>query len=322
MIRRRHLLGAASAALALPTAASTNDYPQLPINLVIPLAAGDAADTAARLMGEELSRLLKVAVVATNRPGAGGSLGVQSVLRAPKDGYTLLYAQNSALTIRRVLEPESAAYDPLKDLNPLALATRTPSILVARSNAPFANFKQMIEQGRKAPGSIRIGNAGPGSAGDISVQLLNAMSGAEFSTVPYKGAGPAVNDLLGGHVEAVVLALGAVSAHMRSGALKGLAISSRVAEYPDVPALTQLGYRQELQGVWFAFFTPPGVPKSVVDTLLPALEKAARSPRIAALLQPMGIVQDWAPAPKLIEEIANEYKTVSDLIKRVQPRKS
>lgn len=320
MIKRRHLLGAASV-LALPTAALANGYPQSPINLVIPLAAGDAADTAARLMGEELSRLLKVPVIAVNRPGAGGSLGVQSVIRAPKDGYTLLYAQNSPLTIRRVLEPDSTAYDPLKDLTPLALATRTPSILVARSNAPFANLKEMVEQSRHSPGGIRVGNAGPGSAGDISVQLINAVAGAELATVPYKGAGPAVNDLLGGHVEAVVLALGAVSAHLRNGAFKGLAISSSAAEFPDVPTLTQLGYRQELQGVWFAFFAPAGVPKAVIDTLLPALEKAVRHPRIAAQLLPMGIVQDWALAAALVEEITREHKTVSDLAKRVQPRK-
>ncbi|MEQ1659425.1 MAG: tripartite tricarboxylate transporter substrate-binding protein, partial [Hylemonella sp.] len=123
MMKRRDILGAASL-LALPLAARANDYPKMPISLVTPLAAGDAADRAARLMGQELASLLGVAVTVANRPGAGGSLGTQSVIRAPKDGYTLLYAQNSPLTIRRVIEPDAANYDPLKDMIPLALTTR------------------------------------------------------------------------------------------------------------------------------------------------------------------------------------------------------
>src|SRR5690606_28175004 len=135
MIKRRKILGFAGL-LATPLVVRANDseYLRMPINLVTPLASGDAADTAARPMGNELGKLLGVAVTVSNRPGAGGSLGTQSVIRSPKDGYTLLYAQNSPLTIRRVIDPATAAYDPLKDLTPLALATRSPSILVARKD--------------------------------------------------------------------------------------------------------------------------------------------------------------------------------------------
>jgi tripartite-type tricarboxylate transporter receptor subunit TctC len=319
MMKRREILALAGL-LATPLVSLANDYPRMPINLVTPLASGDAADTAARLMGQELSKLLGSAVVVVNRPGAGGSLGTQSVINAPKNGYTMLYAQNSPLTIRRVTDPDSANYDPLKDLTPLGMATRSPSVLVVRKDAPFHTFKEMAEYARKNPDAVRIGNAGPGSVGDISVQLMSAATGAQMISVSYKGAAPAINDLLGGHIDAIVLALGAVSAHMRSGSLRGLAISSKFPEFADIPTLGQLGYKQEIQGVWFGFFMPAGVPKNVVDTMLPALEKVVRNPEITARLQPMGILQEWASAEKMSEEISGEYSSVKKLLGAAQKR--
>ncbi|MBB3177944.1 tripartite-type tricarboxylate transporter receptor subunit TctC [Variovorax sp. Sphag1AA] len=321
MMKRREILGLAGL-LATPLVSFANDYPRMTINLVTPLASGDAADTAARLMAQELSKLLGQAVVVVNRPGAGGSLGTQSVIHAPKDGYTMLYAQNSPLTIRRVTDPDSANYDPLKDLTPLALATRSPSVLVVRKDAPFKTFQEMVEYARKNPGAVRIGNAGPGSVGDVSVQLISAATDSQMISVSYKGAAPAITDLLGGHIDAVILALGAVSAHMRSGSLRGLAISSKFPEFPDIPTLGQLGFKQEIQGVWFGLFMPAGVPKNVVDTVLPALEKVVRNPDIAAKLQPMGIMQEWNPAAKLAEEISSEYSSVKKVLASAEKKKS
>jgi tripartite-type tricarboxylate transporter receptor subunit TctC len=292
-----------------------------PITLVTPLAAGDAADTTARIMAEDLARRLQVPVLVSNRPGAGGAIGVQAVIAAKKDGSTILFAQNGVLTIRRVLEPQAASFDPLRDLTPLGLTTRTPSILVVRSESPFHNFQQFIAQAKKAPGSVRIGTAGAGSAGDVSVQLINAMTGADITSVPYKGAAPAVTDAIGGQVEGVVLGLGAVAAHLKAGTLRGLAISSPFPDLPTVPTLGKLGYKQELQGVWFGFFAPAGVPPDVAQALTQALEQTARNPAIAARLQPLGIAQEWQPARKLAAEITSEYDTVSELARRMQPRR-
>ncbi|MCZ2105132.1 MAG: tripartite tricarboxylate transporter substrate binding protein [Burkholderiales bacterium] len=314
-MNRRDLLSLALMS-PIPVIVHANDYPTAPINIITPLAPGDAADSTVRLMAQELSTLLGVAVTIGNRPGAGGSIGTEAVIRAPKDGYTVLYAQNSPLTIRRVLDPETAAYDPAKDLTPLALTTRTPSILVARTNASFKNFKEMVEQSLRNPNSINIGNAGPGSAGDISVQLINSIAKTSIRSVNYKGAAPAISDVLGGHIEAVVLALGAVSSHMRAGTLRGLAISSRFPEFPDVPTLGQLGYPQELQGVWFAFFMPAGVPTAVADKFTRALEKVARDPAIGGKLEQMGIVQEWSSDAQLVAEMQREYSTMQGLIRR------
>ena len=313
MIKRRDILSALSL-LALPHMARANDYPRMPINLVTPLAAGDAADRAARLMGQELTSMLGAAVTVVNRPGAGGSFGTQSVIRAPKDGYTMLFAQNSPLTVRRVIDPDTANYDPLKDLIPLALTTRSPSVLVVHKDASFKNLKDMLAYAPKSPRGLLIGNAGPGSVGDISVQLLKAATGVGLSSVNYKGAAPAVTDLIGGHIDGVILALGAVSAHIRSGTLRAIAISSPFPEFSTVPTLRQLGYKVDLLGVWFGFFMPAGVPQNVIDTILPALEKVTRNAAISAQLQPAGIVQEWVSAKTLAEEIANEYLAVKDLL--------
>lgn len=313
MIKRREVLCAASL-LALPLIARANDYPRMPINLVTPLAAGDAADRAARLMGQELSGLLGAVVTVVNRPGAGGSLGTQSVIRSPKDGYTMLYAQNSPLTIRRVIDPDAANYDPLKDLTPLALTTRSPSVLVVHKDAPFKNLSQMLEYSPKSPRGILIGNAGPGSVGDISVQLMSETTGVNLTSVNYKGAAPAVTDLIGGHIDGVILALGAVSAHIRNGTLRAIVISSPFPEFSAVPTLRQQGYKVDLLGVWFGFFMPAGVSQNVIETILPALEKVARNPGISAQLLPVGIVQEWASAKSLAEEISIEYRAVKNLL--------
>jgi tripartite-type tricarboxylate transporter receptor subunit TctC len=259
--------------------------------------------------------------VVQNRPGAGGALGVQQVIAAKKDGYTVLFTQNSPLTIRRVLEPAAASYDPLRDLAPLAITTRTPSVLVVRKDAPFGTFTEMVAYAKAHPGKVRIGNAGPGSAGDLSVQVLNALTDSDLLSVPYKGAAPAVTDVIGGQVEGVILALGAVAAHMKSGTLKAIAISNPFPDLPDVPTLSKLGYRQDLLGVWFAWMLPAGTPPEVAQALVPALQKVAKDPALSARLLPLGIVQEWEPAARVSAEIRREYDTVVEVNSRLQPKK-
>jgi len=321
MIQRRHLL-LYSTLLASPLVARASGYPNMPINIVTPLASGDAADTAARLMAHEMSKSLNTPIAIVNRPGAGGSIGTQTVIRAPKDGYTLLFAQNSPLTIRRVIDPTSAAYDPTVDLIPIGLTTRSPSILVARSDAPFKNLQELVALAKKHPNAVRIGNAGPGSVGDISVQMLSQLTGAEITSVNYKGAAPAVTDLIGGHIDAIILALGAVSAHMKSGTLKGLAISSPFPEFPEVPTLGSLGYKQEIQGVWFGFFLPAGTPQEITSAMTAALEKAVKEPAVAAQLLPIGIVQEWSDGSALSQEIKREYQQVKTLLEKNKHKSS
>jgi tripartite-type tricarboxylate transporter receptor subunit TctC len=309
----------AAIGLALPLAAApalAQGYPRGPITLIIPVAAGDAADVAGRVMADELSKLLKTPIAIVNKPGAGAVLGANEVARARKDGQTLLFSVNSAFTFRPVLDPTTIPYDTAKDFLPLGLATRTPAILVVRSDAPYADFRQFVDHAKRHPGAVRVGTAGVGSSGHFVVETINALTGAGITMVPYTGATPAVAALQGGFVEGVVVSLGAITGPLRSGAMRGIVLSSKFPELPAVPTMTELGFAQDLIGVWMAFFAPSGVPPEVAKTLVPAIERVASSPAVAARLLPLGLAQDYRPPDAVIEEIRGEVRTVEGVAKR------
>jgi tripartite-type tricarboxylate transporter receptor subunit TctC len=314
----RRIMGLLSIASLLISATylHAQSYPNQAINLVIPLAPGDATDIAGRTMGEELSKLLKVPIVAVNRPGGGMTIGTDSVVKAKKDGYTVLLTTSPALVSNRILNPETASYDPLKDLTPLGLSTRTPILLAVRQDAPYKSFGELVEFSKKNPGKIRVGTVGPGSAGHLNVEMISSLTGAGLTMVPFKGGAPGITAILGGHVEGVAFSLGALIGHLKSGALRGMVISSHFPDHPEIPTLPQLGYRQNLLGVWFGFFAPAGVPAEVTRTLVPAIEKVVKDPAIGSKLAPLGIVQDYAPPEKLLAEIREEHRTVEEIAKK------
>ena len=298
---------------AAVTSLHAQEYPKGAITLVIPLAPGDATDTSARAIAEELSQELKVSVVPVNRPGAGGALGTEFVVKAKPDGNTIILTNNASLVFRSILDPRTASYNPLTDLTPLGLAMRSPSILAVRGEAPYRTFAELVDYAKKNPGSVRIGTAGVGSVGEFCVRTINALTGAGLIPVPFTGASPGVAALLGGHVEGVVLALGTMTGHLRSGALRGIVISSKYPDFPDIPTLSDLGYSEGLFGIWVAFFAPAGVPAEVTRALVPALERAIKSPAIGAKLKPLGMMMDYSPPEKLLAEIRDEHRRVSEI---------
>jgi tripartite-type tricarboxylate transporter receptor subunit TctC len=315
----RFLLAAVFSGLA--GGAFAQVFPGGPVSIVVPLAPGDAADIAARAMGEEMARQLGVPVVAVNRPGAGGAIGAASVVQARKDGHTILFAQNSALTFRAALDPQSVSYDVLKDLVPLGLSSRTPIVLVVRGDAPYRSFAEFIDYAKKNEGLVRIGHPGTGSVGDFCIQLINTLTGAGLVPVPFTGAAPAMIALRGGHIEGAVLALGGLGAHIKAGALRGLATSNRVAEYADIPTLKELGYREELFGVWFSYLAPAGIPEDARKALVGAIEQAVKAPAVTAKLAPLGILQGYATPEQQAAEIREEFRRVGEMVRKASPAK-
>jgi tripartite-type tricarboxylate transporter receptor subunit TctC len=311
----RCLAAAALVAIATPQLGA-QDYPNQAINVIIPLAPGDAADVTGRTIGEELAKLLRVPVVPINRPGAGATIGTDNVVKAKKDGYTILMTPNAAVVSSRILNPETVPYHPLKDLTPLGLVTRTPILIAVRHDAPYKSFSEMVEFAKKNSGKVRVGTIGAGSAGHFAVEIINSLTGAGLTMVPFKGGAPGITALLGGHVEGVAFTLGALSGHLKSGAMRGLVSSSRFPQLPEIPTLSQLGYGQNLLGVWLAFFAPARVPGEVTKVLVPAIEKVAKDPAIGAKLAGLGIVQDYAPPDKLVAEMREEYRTVEEIAKK------
>ena len=244
------------------------------------------------------------------------TIGTDSVVKAKKDGYTILLTTNAALVSNRILNPETASYDPLKDLTPLGLSTRTPILLAVRQDAPYKTFGELVEFAKKNPGKLRVGTVGPGSAGHLNIEMINSLTGAGLTMVPFKGGAPGITAVLGGHVEGVAFSLGALSSHLKSGALRGIVISSHFPDHAEIPTLPQLGYRQNLLGVWFGFFAPAGVPGEVTKALVPAIEKAVKEPAVASKLANLGIVQDYQPPEKLVAEIREEHQTIEDIAKK------
>ena len=291
-------------------------YPDRPITLVLPMAPGDGIDVAGRAMGDELSKLLKVSIVPMNKPGAAATAGTDFVVKSKKDGYTILLTNNASVISTRILQPENVPYDPFKDLTPLALVTQNPAIIAVRSDASYKNFREMVEYGKKNPGKIRCSTMGVGSVGHFDVEIANMVAGTDMEMVPFKGAVPSVTAALGGHVETVALAIGPLIPHMRSRALKAIVTSIKISEFGDVPTLKELGYQQELLGIWFAFFAPADIPPEVKAILVSAIEKVAKDPSVVSKLANLGMVQVFEPPDQLVERMKAEYKLVEQIAKK------
>lgn len=315
-VTRRAVVLLPAALACLPAFGQAPRFPNGPIHIVVPLAPGDAADVSVRALAEEIAKTLGTSVIVTNRPGAGGALGTSTVVQARKDGQTILFAQNSALTFRPAIDPQAVGYDPTRDLVPLGISSRTPSVLVVRADAPYRTLAELIEYSKKVPGGVRIGHPGTGSVGDFCIQMINALAATQFVAVPYTGAAPAVLALRGEHIEGVVLALGALNTHIKSGALRGLVASGPLPEIPDLRTMRELGYPEELFGIWFGFLAPTGIPEDARKALVGAIEQAVKAPAIAAKLAPLGILQSYATPEHQVAEIRDELKRVSDMARK------
>ena len=291
-------------------------YPDRAINLVIPMAPGDGVDIAGRLMAEEMAKLLKVPVIILNKPGAAGGVGTDVVAKARNDGYTLLLTPSAPIIYNKVLHPADVPYDSFKDLTPLGLTTLTPIIVAIQSDAPYKDFKEMMDYANKNPGKVRCGTMGVGSVGDFDTEIIKVVGDMKVSGVPFKGASPAIAALLGGHVEAAAVALGPMINHMRSGRAKGVVISNKFPEFPEIPTLRQLGFQQDLLGVWFAFYGPAGLPAQIRETLSSAIEKVVKDLTISSKLIQTGMIQEFEPPEKLLIRMQEEYKMVMEIAKR------
>jgi tripartite-type tricarboxylate transporter receptor subunit TctC len=290
-------------------------FPDRAINVVIPMAPGDGLDVSGRLMAEELGNLLKVPIVPLNKPGASGTVGTDIVVKAKKDGYTILFTNSASVIYTRILHPENVPYQSFKDLTPLGLSTISPVLVVARGNAPFKNLKELVDYAKMNPGKVRCGTPGVGSVSDFNMEIIKALTGAEITIVPFKGASPAITALLGGHVETIVTAIGPLITHLRSGKIKGIVTSNGFPEFPDVPTFKQMGYPQDLLGVWFAYFAPAGIPTSITGTLVSAIEKVVNDPTISSKLSQMGMIQEFESPEKLLTRMREEYKIVEEIAK-------
>ena len=291
-------------------------FPDRTINLVVPYPQGDGTDIAGRLMADELAKTLRVPVVVLNKPGAAGTVGTAFVAKAKSDGYTILLAPTAPIIYSKVRNPAAVPYDPFKDLTPLGVTTVTPMLVVIRSDAPYTTFKEMLDYAQKNPRKLRFGTAGVGSTGEFNLQIIKAVTGLDVTAVPFEGGAPAVAAVMGGHVEAAPITLPVVASDLRGKKIKGILISSRFPEFPDISTLKRLGYQQDLLGNWYGFYGPAGLPVEVKETLSLAIEKVVKDPSLSSKMTQLGMVQEFEPPDKLLARMQEEYKTVEEIAKK------
>lgn len=288
---------------ATPTFAQS--FPNRPIQLVIPLPPGSQGDISARILSDELARLLGTQIVVLNKPGAALTLGTDAVVRSKKDGYTLCYTSSGALVYARVTNPETVPYDPVKDLEPLGVYVFYPLTVTVQADSPWKTFQEFVDYAKKNPGKIKASTSGIGSTDHFNVGIVQNLANIELTHIPYKGGESVVTALLGGHVEAAFDTLSKVLPHVESGKLRPLVISKKRTDFPHIPTMTELGYKQELVSAWFGFYAPSGIPEEVRGKLVTAIEKAIRHPELKVKTEKLGFIVDYktpAEAKKLVVE--------------------
>ena len=275
------------AVVAAPTHAA--EYPERNITVIVPFPAGGASDITARHISGKLSERVKQPVVIDNRAGANGAVGAVSLKQAPADGYTLLIGSIGVFAINPALFKD-LRYDPQKDFDLLSLAVRTPNVLVANPNYPANNVRELIEQLNKNPGKVTFASSGTGSSDHLTAALFWQKTGTSGIHVPYRGGGPAINDLIAGHANVSFQNLGAIAQQVKSGRLKALAVTSgqRVATLPDVPTMAEAGVNGLEVYSWQAAAAPKGLPPAIKAKLEAELAASAQSPDVKAKFEAVG----------------------------------
>lgn len=312
--RRSALL---ACALALSFGAQAQDYPSKPIRIVVPYPAGGITDRIARDAGAELQKRLKQPVVVENKAGAAGNIGFDYVARQPADGYTLLMAPASNLTVQPALF-KNLTYSLEKDFAPLSLLVLTPQLLVVHPGVPVNSVKDLVEHSSRNPGKVNYGMT-IGSYAHLGSEELRAAAKADFTSVPYQGFAPAINDLLGGQIQFMFNEVTAVLQHTSSGKLKPLAVAykTRVPWMPNVPTFAEAGYRDIEVTSWYAMVTRAGAPKPVIDLLSRTFQDIMKDPEFKQKYYDIGAFTVGSTPEELASFIKSESAKWTGLIRQV-----
>ncbi|MDR6767159.1 tripartite-type tricarboxylate transporter receptor subunit TctC [Acidovorax delafieldii] len=305
-------LAAAGALMALPAMAQTTWPTGKPISYVVPFAAGGTTDTLARLIGQQLGTALGTTVVVENKGGAAGSIGSEAAARSAPDGYTLLGGTVSSHAINISLYPK-LGYDPIKSFSPVTLIGTNPVVLVVSAASPYKTLKDVLTAAKGKQGGLSSASAGTGSSQHLAVELLAYKSGVKFTHIPYKGSGPAIQDVISGQVDMMFDTTVVAAPHIQSGKLRAIAVTSpkRLASMPDVPTVAESGVAElkdfEVQS-WQAIFVPAGTPTPVVNRLHDEIRKILAQPDMQTRLKGFGM----EPADMSVAQIATFQKAEVD----------
>ncbi|WP_298925823.1 tripartite tricarboxylate transporter substrate binding protein [uncultured Ramlibacter sp.] len=305
----------------LAGAALAQDYPSKPIHFVVPYPAGGIADKVARDAADELQRRLKQPVIVENRVGAAGNIGFDHVARQPADGYTLLLAPASNLTVQPALF-KTLSYDLEKDFTPVSLLVLTPQVLLVHPGVPAATPKELIEYSKKNPGKVNFG-VSLGAYSHLAGELLKSQTGADFTAIPYQGAAPAMNDLLGGQTQFIFNEVITAIPNVQAGKLKPLAIAykSRAPWLPNVPTMAEAGFPGFEVTSWYAVVARSGTPRAIIDKVSRELAAVVQGPEFKKRYDDIGAFTIGSTPEELGSFIKSETVKWTAVIKRsgIQP---
>jgi tripartite-type tricarboxylate transporter receptor subunit TctC len=269
------------ASIAVASQAQAQPYPSKPIRFVVPYPAGGPVDTVARLLAQKVAESVKQPVIVDNKPGAGGNIGADAVAKASPDGYTILMGAVATHAINPTLYP-AIPYDPIRDFTPVTQVASTPNVLIVNPTIPATNVKEFIAYARANPGTLNFGSGSTGSAGHLAGELFKAMARVEMTHVPYKGAAPAMQDLIGGQIQLMFDNLASALGQVRAGKVKALAVTTaqRTALAPDLPTIGESGLPGFDISTWFGIFLPAGASREIVDQLHAEFTRALGSAEV------------------------------------------
>jgi tripartite-type tricarboxylate transporter receptor subunit TctC len=291
------------------------DFPTSPIHLIVPFPPGGPNDIIARTIGQRMSEILKQPIIIDNRGGQGGVLGTDLVAKAKPDGYTIAITSAGALAISPSME--KVAYDTLKDLQPITLVAKVPEMLVVATSVPANNMKELVALAKKEPNKLNFASSGPGSLPHLAGELFKLTAHIDITHVPYRGAAPAVNDLLGQQVQMVFLDLPILLPQIKAGKLRPIAVGApeRVPSAPDVPTTTEVGMPKLQTENWYGMVAPAHTPAAIVAILNKATVEAMKDPAVKSKLSSQGANLIGDTPEQFGAFIASESKKWAGVIK-------
>jgi tripartite-type tricarboxylate transporter receptor subunit TctC len=280
--------------VVIPGVSFAQAYPTKPVKIIVPYPPGGSTDILARVLGEKLTPALGQQVVVENRAGATGVIGAEAVAKSPADGHTLLMGVNGPITIAPAIR-NNLPYETLRDFAPVILVADAPKLLVIHPSIPASTVQEFIAWAKAQPKPITFASAGIGSTGHLASEMLKQRGGFEAVHVPYKGGGPAIADIIGGHVQYMFEVMPQLLPHVQAGRLKALGISSadRSKALPSLPSVAEQGLPGFQSSTWFGILAPAGTPEPVVDRLNAEFTKALREPDMIKRLSDLGAT--WRP---------------------------
>lgn len=316
-IARRSLLLAALLAGSTPLMAQTaGSYPSQPIKIIVPYPAGGATDTLARMIGAKLSEGWKQPVIIENRPGASGNIGSDAVAKAPGDGYTVLMGITALIQASALYR--KLPYDPIRDLVPVAEVARSPSIFAVPASSPAKTMRDFIIMAKSNPSRYNYGSYGTGTSSHIQGSLLNLQAGLDLTHIPYKGAAPLVNDLIGGQLASAFVDAATARPHLKTGSFRVLAVTGaqRMPSLPDVPTFTELGFHSYGLYGWFGLFMPSSTPKPVVNKFSNEVGKILRTPEVSAKIADLGLMVVGNKPEEFSRSVKSDAEVYAKIIKQ------